>query len=347
MTMPGRRLYPFASVLALANLLAGGAAADEIFLKNGDHITGKVVSADAGAIVFTPDFAKGVNLTIAAADVATLTTSAPVVVKFKDGTEVRRQIQQGPAGQIVVASGGPVAGQPVPVTEIDKINPPPVAWHGSVGVNGLYSRAATSSQQIGFTADGVRRTEKDRITLGLAYSYGSQSTAGDGATTNANNWLAQAKYDYFFTPKWYGYGNAEAAGDQVNFLRLRFTPGLGAGYQWIDSSTLHFNTEAGGTWLYEDYSTRARATEVFALRAAYRVDKSWDAGRIDVFHDLELIPSLQNGGQFLVNTEAGVRFALTKSMYSDIKANLTYDNRPAPGALQTTTTVRIGVGMSY
>jgi putative salt-induced outer membrane protein YdiY len=340
------RIYAFASMLTLTSVVARSAAADEIFLKNGDHITGKLVSADGGAIVFTPDFAKGTNLTIAAADIATLATSEPVVVKFKDGTITHRPIQPGPAGEIVVASGGPVAGQPVPVSQIDKINPPPVAWHGSIGVNGLFSRAATSSQQIGFTADAVRRSEKDRITLSGGYAYGSQSTSGGPTTTNTNNWRAQAKYDYFFSPKWYGYGNLAAAGDQVNFLTLRFTPGVGAGYQWIETSSFHFNTEAGASWLYQDYSTLPHATESFAFRVAYHVDKSWDAGRIGVFHDLELIPAVEDG-QFVINTDAGVRFALTKSMFADIKANVTYDNRPAPGAVSTTTTTLIGLGMSY
>jgi len=341
------RLCAFVAMMTLASLVGGAAAADEIFLKNGDHITGKVVSADGGSIVFTPDFAKGTNLTIAAADIATFTTSGPVVVKFKNGAQTRSPIQQGPAGEVVVASGGPAAGQPVPVTDIDKINPPPVAWHGSLGVNGLYSRAATSSQQIGVTADGQRRTDKDRITLSGAYSYGSQSTTGGATTTNANNWLAQGKYDYFFSKKWYGYGNAAAAGDRVNFLTLRFTPGIGAGYQWIDTSTFHFSTEAGASWLYQDYSTRPSATESLAFRVAYHVDKSWDAGRINVFHDLEVLPSVESGGDLVVNADAGVRFALTKSMYSDIKANVTHDNHPAPGALQTTTAIRLGVGMSY
>lgn len=342
--MSARHLYAFASIAALAGFVATAASADEIVLKNGDRLTGKVVSAEGGAIVFTPAVSPGSSLSIPTSEVATFSTSEPIVVRFKDGGEAHRQIEQGPAGQIKVADGGSVGGA-VAVADIDKINPPPVAWHGSIGLNGIYSDGATSSQQFGVTVDGVRRTDRDRLSLAAAYSYGRQS-ADNVTTTNTNNWLAQAKYDYFISPKWYAYGNIGAAGDRVNFLRLRFTPGVGAGYQWIDTGTLHFNTEIGGSWLYEDYSTLPEATDSFAVRAAYHVDKTWDAGRVGVFHDLELIPSLQDG-KFLVNTDAGVRFALTESMYSDFKANLTYDNDPAPGAQSTTTALRIGVGMSY
>jgi hypothetical protein len=267
-------------------------------------------------------------------------------VKFKDGTTGARTVQQGPPGQVVVASAGQAAGQTIALADIDQINPPKVAWHGTVGVNGLYSHSTTTSEEVGFTFDGVRRADKNRITVDLAYSYGRQSVDGV-STTNTNNGSAMAKYDAFFSPKWYGYADVTAARDEVNFLKLRVTPGLGGGHQWVDRGDFHLNTEGGLSWVYEDYSTKAHTTDELALRLAYHVDRAWQAGRFSVFHDMEFIPSVQSTREFLLNTDAGIKVALTKAMYSSLTGKLTYDNDPAPGSEKTTTEVRIGVGLTY
>ena len=336
-------LATFCSTLALT---ATAANADEVLLKSGDRITGKILSAAGGSLVVTPDFAKGTNLTIALSDIATFSTSAPLTIKLKDGSEIHQAVDTAAAGEITLAKGGALAPQPVPVAAIDKINPEAVTWHGALGVNGMAAQAATDTRQIGVSVDGVRRSDTDRISFNAAYSYGEQSTAGV-STTNAENWAAGLKYDYFVAPKWYAFASVSAAGDHVNHLQLRFTPSIGGGYQWIDKGSFHLSTEFGASWIYEDYSTLPSATNNAALRLAYHVDKTLVSGRVSLFHDLEYIPSVQDGSEFLVNTDAGMRVSLTANMFSEIKAKLAYDNQPPVGTKSATSELRIGVGMTY
>jgi putative salt-induced outer membrane protein YdiY len=338
-----------ASVFALGAVLylgvAGSASADVIYLKNGDHITGKIQSAEGGKVTFAPDFASDTTVTISQSDIATFTTSGPTLLKLTDGTMIHQPVEQGPPGQVKTAPGGPLAPQPVAIASIEKINPS-TAWTGSVSLNGLYSHSATTDLTLGVAADGTRRTDDDRIIAAAAFNYGQQKV-DNITTTSANNWIAKAEYDYFLTKAWYAYGSTDFGGDDVNFLTLRFTPSVGAGYQWIDEPDFHFSTLAGVAWIYEDYRTNPGPTETFGLKIGYHIDKSWDSDRIKVFHDLAILPGLTDTDQFLVQADAGIRASLTKSMYSQASFNVTYDNKPAPGTRNTTTQFLIGFGLTY
>ncbi len=329
-------------------LVVSSARADELRLKNGDRLTGVIVSSDGGKIQFIPDFAKGAPITIAQADVATFATTAPTVLKLKDGTVTHQSIRSAADGQVTLAADGPMATQTLALDQIEKINPAapvPVSWHGALGVNGLYSDSSSTSLLAGFSASATRATANDTLTASVSANFGQQ-TVGGVTTTNAENWAVGGKYSYYVFPKVYSYVDLEAAGDHVNFLNLRFTPSAGFGYRWVDAPDFHVTTDAGFSFIYEDYATKPKATENAAVSLSYHIDRSWDAGRIAVFHSLQVLPAL-TGSDVLAIADAGVRTALTKSMYSEIKANLNYDSNPAPGSKSTTSQIKIGLGWTY
>lgn len=337
------RVLPLALLTALVQIAA--AKADVVYLKNGDHITGKIVSAESDKVVITPDFSKSTNLCVAISDIATFTTAEPIILKLKDGTVINQAVQKGKDGEVKTAPGGTLVTQPVALAKIDKINPN-TSWTGAVGVNGMYQHSNATTTTLGMSADGVRRTDNDRITANGAYNFGTQKVNGV-TTVSSSNWNAEGAYDYFISKTWYSYADMKFGADHVNHLSLRFTPSLGAGYQWVDQADLHFNTEGGLAYIYQDYSTSPKATKDIALRLAYHADKSFDSDRIKLFHDLAFLPSVQNSNVFLVQTDAGVRIALLKSMYSEAKVNINYDNNPPSGTRNTTTQFLMGLGLTY
>lgn len=336
--------------LAIAGIFAsfiGMTHADTIKLKNGDHITGKVVSAAGGKVVIAPDFASGTNITIPMNKIATFSSKKPITLKLEDGTVVKQALNtSAEAGNVETASGGSLVPQKIALKMVKQINPPPVAWHGTIGVNGMVAQSIDKTMTLGISANGVRRSEKDRIRLGAAYNFGRQEADGVKNTT-ANNWNANASYDYFITKKWYSYIGAQLGGNKINNLDLRFLPSAGMGYQWFDEPDFHLSTEAGVSWLYQDYSTDPEPTKEWGLRFAYHVDKSLHEGRIFLFHNLAYLPSVEDTSNFIVQTDAGIRVNLTKSMFTDLKANLVYDNNPASGAKKNASQVLLGVGYNY
>lgn len=332
-------------MLALAGW-STAAVADEVFLKNGDRITGKIVSATGGKVVVAPDFAKETTITLSQDDIASFSSPGPITLKLQDGTLANQPVARGEPGAVEIAPGGNP--QSVEVAEIKEINPkvPHPVWAGSASLNGLYARADTDSMTLGVSADGTRTTDKDRLAFSGAYNYGRQKVDGL-SSTNANNWFIQAKYDYFFSPKIYGYGLTRFEADRVNFLTLRASPGLGAGYQWVGRDNFNFTTDTGLSWLYEDYRDKPGAETNLSLRLAYHLDRTWQQGRIKAFHDLSFFPSVEDGSKFLIQGGAGVRVSLVGNMYSEAKVNVTYDNKPAPRARDFTSQVQVGVGINY
>ncbi|HEY2049293.1 MAG TPA: hypothetical protein VGH03_08115, partial [Caulobacteraceae bacterium] len=175
-----------ALIPALAFALAGTAAsADVVVLKNGDRITGKLVSEADGKLVVTPDFDKTEKVTIKFDDVATFSTTGPVKLQLKDGSVINQPVAQGGSGVVAPAA---VAG-PVQMADITAINPPPPeVWSGSVALNGNYSHAATNTANVGIAAAATRTTAEDKIILAGAFNYGETTTHGFTAE-NANDWF--------------------------------------------------------------------------------------------------------------------------------------------------------------
>ena len=77
-----------ATVLTAVGLLlfslTATALADEVFLKNGNHLSGTIVSMGEGKLVLETDFAG--RLTIDWGSVERLSTDAPLTVVLEDGS---------------------------------------------------------------------------------------------------------------------------------------------------------------------------------------------------------------------------------------------------------------------
>ena len=343
--MKGSSSY-FCALFSLAIALSGvrAALADEIVLNNGDHITGTINSADGGNLIITSPFAG--QITVALKDVKTFSSDEPIKVQLDDGSIINQKISEGPAGSVSTGPGGVFANQSIPISRIGKINPPPVVWTGSVVVNGLLSQGNTNSEQFGASIDLLRRSDADRITANAAYLYGRQKVNGITSTTD-DNWHIAGAYDYFFTKNIYGYGNMRVEKDRILNLDLRLTPGVGFGYQVVERPDFNLNFEGGLSWVYEEFTNVPTPNENVSARLAYHVDKTLFNSKFKVFNEIAWLPSIQNFHDCLLLTSTGFRLAITKTMFSELKAQINYDSTPAPQSRRTDAQYILGVGWTF
>ncbi len=190
------------------------------------------------------------------------------------------------------------------------------------------------------------RSDFDRIDAGAAYLFGEQKVNGIKSTT-ADNWYARGEYDYFFTKQFFGYGNTRVEKDRIQNLNLRLTPGVGVGYQVFEQPDFNLNFSGGVSWVYEDYSNLSSPNENISARIAYHVDKSFCDSRIKLFSEATYFPSVQNVNNYLVLTTNGVHLAITKTMFSELKAEVDYDSHPAPMSHRTNAKYILGVGWTF
>jgi putative salt-induced outer membrane protein YdiY len=328
-------------VLAAAVMGVGAAAsvkADKVTLNDGEEFTGTLSSLDSGKMVFHSDIVGDVTIPIG--KVRTFSTDKPIDIHLSDGTVIPRQVVAAGPGEVALAGGGVVAPQTISIDAIDQINPP--LFTGSITVGGTVTRGNTDTETL---AAGIKlgyRLKAEQLSFSGEYDYGQQKVAGV-STTSVDHWDLDAKYQHYFTKKFYGYIEGDAAKDRIAFLDLRFDPSAGVGYNWLDGEPLKFNTEGGIAWLYEKYTNDTPTVEDAALKLAYHLTYDFN-DKVSLFHDVTYVPSLDRGSRFLLESDLGLHAKLNDKLFTELKAEWDYNSTPAIGALKNDFRYVVSVG---
>ena len=336
------RSAAWAVVLALA--LGAGAVADEVQFNNGDRLTGRVKAIDKGRMTISTDV--GGDVTVDMSKVKTFSSSQVVELQVNGSDVVRTTVEPAEAGQVRAAATQGAPAQAVPIKDLTRLNSLPVKWTGAVTANATITRGNTSTDSVGASFEAARRAAVDRMTLNGAYLYGRQEDPDNGDyDITTDNWFAFGKYDYFLNRKLYTYASTRVERDKIAELDLRLAPSVGMGYQWIERPEMNFFTEAGVAWIYEDHRDDGAQSNM-ALRLAYRLDRKIN-GKVTAFHNMEYLPDIEEAGQFLLNTDIGLRVSLYKTVFTEFKFELKHDSDPAPGAVDNDLRYIMGVGWKF
>lgn len=330
---------------------------DEVILHNGDRVTGVVTSIADGKI--TIEKTKFGTISASLADVKSFTggekivsaqattnptTQATTQAATKPASQPSTQASTQPASQPATKAAAPPP--PPPVVVVPPKAPPVKRWSGAVTATALATRGNSDSESIRISVDALRKGDKNTLTLAAGYALGQTEDATTGeSTTNIDNWFASAKLDYSFGPKWYNYALVRVEEDNIANLALRVSPGLGVGYRWINEPNVHFNTEMGVNYVYENYDNNG-TNEHVALRFAYHFDKKLN-DKVSLVHNVEYLPSVEEIGDFNLNADVGIRAQLTENMFSEFKAEWRHDASPAPGAESNDLRYTVGVGWKF
>jgi putative salt-induced outer membrane protein YdiY len=341
-----------AASLLLLTSAGFNARADEVRFKNGDKLTGTIVDVQADKLKIKSAVAG--TITVDMKDVDTFSTDKPAEVHLKDGTVVNQPVVAAPGGNIQPATAPaapgvpvpPAAVAPIPLSQIEAVNPGYNKWSGSLTIGGLVTRGNSDTSNLNIAADAMHRRKDDRFSLAGGYFFGRESDpdTGDKSTT-VDNWFGSAKYDYFFSKKMYGYGLVRVEHDAIADLNLRVSPGAGVGYQWHESPIWNFSTEVGLAWVYEDYSTGGTDDHV-AARLAYHYDRKLN-DKVSFINNVEYLPSLRDTSDYNLNADAGLRATLSGNMFADFKFEWRYDATPAPGSESNDLRYVLGVGWTF
>jgi putative salt-induced outer membrane protein YdiY len=322
-------------------LLAPALRADEVLMKNGDRLSGKIAFDGSKLTIQTKSEGK---VSVDLKDVKTFSSDGPADIVLSDGQKIRGRIDSGANGNVtLVPSGGPI--QVTPFARLHAINPPPVRWTGNVLVGGLLARGNTDSDSLNASGDLSHKTESDEISFHGQYLFSRQRVPGDGKHETVDDLLGRAKYQYTFAPKWYAYAGVEAEHDVIAGLDLRLAPSVGAGFQWADKPAFSFSTEAGAGYLYRQYAHDGEMGSPDA-RLAYHLKAKFN-DKVSVFHNLEYLPGLDEINNYFLNTDVGIRTDLAAKMYAEFKIEYRYDSKPAPAHGPNDIRYILGVGVSF
>jgi putative salt-induced outer membrane protein len=326
---------------ALALLTVSSLCADVVVFKSGDRLTGTVTSVKEGKMLF--DSTAAGKLTLSMEDIQTFSTDAPVVIEKPDGTRIETQAAAGEAGRIILAADNTA----LPLESIAVINPEKPRWKGKITAGAALARGNTHSDTASVAAEASLRRENDRTSLAAGYLFdrNRDQTTGQDDTTK-DKWFVSGKYDYFLSKKLYLHGGALYEKDRIANLEMRFSPGGGLGYQWIERDDLNFNTEAGANWVHEEYSDPDDTRDHLAIRLAYHLDKTlWDD--VKAFHNVTYLPSTERSDIFLIYADAGLQTKIIGSWIMEAKAELQHNSKPAPGLDKSDYRYILGLGYAF
>jgi putative salt-induced outer membrane protein YdiY len=328
-------------------ILASAASADQVVFRNGDRLTGKIETAADGKLTFQSQVAG--KVTIALADIQTFSTDEAVELHLKDGAVVKRKVQQADPNRIAIESGETIQPQALRISDIVTLNPPPTPpakWTGLISAGWTITSGNTHIENRNLSANAVRRSENDRITLNMDYARSRQEVAGVKNVTE-DWWRSRAQYDYYVSKKLYVYGDGRYEKDAIAKLDRRVLVGGGAGYQWIETDRTQFRTAIGAASRYEAYTvpgaeSQSATTVQVGYSFAHKLCKT-----VDILNNTDYYPDVKKFSDYYLSSTAEVRAHLTPRMFANFKVIFNYDKTPAPGQGDTDFKYLLGIGLSF
>ena len=319
--------------------------ADEVYMVNGDRITGKVKTMQGGKLTIESDLAG--TLTVDIAKVATIQTTEAVEVHLQDGTAFNKPLIKSDSGKFSFQGDQTLKAQEFNIASIDSINPPVPQWHGDISGALVRTHGNTSIYNTSASINLIKRTDRDRTLISTDYFYSKQKDpdTGDDEVTQ-DEWKMRGKYDYFFSKKLFGYLEGRYERDRIAELQRRVIVGGGVGYQWIESADLNFWTGAGIASRYEAYYNETPSDSQLSAQVGYHLDKKLSKPLMFI-HDLTYYPGLEKFSDYFLTTSAEFRAQLTSLIFTNFRAVLDYDATPAIGKGHTDVKYILGVGMKF
>jgi len=332
-------------MLVLLGVFAQSMYADEIIFKNGDRLTGKIDHALEGKLVFKSEVAGKINIDIS--KIQTFSTDEAIEIHLKDDSVLVQKVVSSKAGRFAIEGTEAVKAQDFDLADISSINPPEPKWTGNVSAALTSTHGNTKTETISASANLSKRTEKDRTQLSADYGRGEQEDPDTGEqNTTEDWWRTKAKYDYFFTKKFYGYLDGRYETDKIAELDRRVIVGGGGGYQWIESKNMNFSTEGGIASLYEKYEDQTGSDTKLSVQLGYNFDKKL-AKNLKFVHDLTYYPSTEKFSDYYLSSTGEIRAHFTEKMFANFKVILNYDATPAVDAGSTDTKYILGLGYIF
>lgn len=221
----------------LLGLAVFPAAADTVWLTNGDRLTGDIVLMDGGKLVLKTFYAG--RILIDWDDIATLNSAKALLVK-KEGFEheTSQKLQAAEPGKVKVINGG---NREVPLKDIQQLIPPrplleDFVWEGNLDLDLDLDRDDNNTDNLALAGNGRVRHGRWRHVLDAEYEHEDEN----GEETE-NNWQLEYDLDRFITDKWFLRGSYQEEHDDFDDLERQTYIGAGPGYQFWDNELGRFD----------------------------------------------------------------------------------------------------------
>jgi putative salt-induced outer membrane protein YdiY len=322
-------------------VLAPAVFADQITLKNGDRITGTVISSDAKTLVIKTEYADVV--TIKWDFVQKIESSQPLYVGTKGGqvivgpvttSDSKLAVTTKTSGSVEVAKSDVTSlrnadEEKKAEAALDRLQHPHLAdlWGGTLDTGVGLVRGNSDSTTFTFGLNAVRAAPRDKITLYTVSAF-SRSAVNGVTSTTAQSIAGGVRYDLNVSNKGFGFGTVDLFNDRFQDLDLRTVIGAGGGYHAIKDNRTTFDVLFGGTFNREFFTTFNRSSaEILLGETLTHKFLASSALNESVF----FYPNLSYTGNYRTTISVGVVTKLTKLLSWQTTFNDFYLSDPPLG----------------
>ncbi len=202
-------------------------------------------------------------------------------------------------------------------------SPPKERWQSEVALGLTMTHGNRDTLVLTFDARTQRKKHPTEWAFGLNASYGEIS--GVKSTESLRGF---GQVNRLFGEYWFGYLRADGLHNDITGVDYRFTVGPGLGRYLIKRTQTTLRIEAGGTFLWERVVGIEK--EYVAVRFAERFEHKI-SDRVRMWQSAEFLPAVEDWSDYVLNMEAGIDSALSKSLSLRVYLQDIYDSKPAPG----------------
>ncbi len=326
--------------------------AEEVSLKNGDHLSGAIVSMDGKKLVLKTTYAGEVSIDWA--EVSQFSSDKqPLVVTKADKQLVSGTVAAEGSDVMVTTVQGV---QKVPRADVATMRSPAdqAAYEkslhpgfmedwtggGSLGFALARGNSQTTNFALGFNA--LRKTSTDAWVVNAASIYSTDDKLG---LTSANSLGGLIRYDHNLTKRWFAYGVFTGMYDTLQLLNYRVMPGGGLGYHAIASSATTLDLLGGLGYTRESYYVGPPNNLLTATLGDEFSHKFSPA--VSITQNLYYLPSLNETSNYRVNFNFGIATKLNGWMTANANFLDQYVSQPVPGNKNNDILFTTGLGFTF
>ena len=328
----------WSAVMTLAWLLTMGSysfvwAVDVIQLKNGDQVSGDILSMEDTVLTVDTDYAD--ILKIDWDDVKGLTSDQPLWVSFHEGAVIPDEVGVREGDRLILFRLDPDG--PVPLPKIKAINLFELSYRGKLSLGGSVTSGNTDTQAINGSGTLTINKGWHRIILDGRANRGE----ADGKLT-AKNAAGNLRWDYFLTKRTYIPVINFSEYDKFQKLTYRNTTIVGGGYDLLDRRANFLTVAAGPTTIYENYSTEA-ATVIAGVSWLARWELEFLKGDLKLWHHHIGTRDIGRDNAVRINAVQGISVDIYKDLSVSLEYNVRYNSEPADDRKTTDSTIVFGL----
>ena len=324
---------------------------EQVTLKNGDRLTGDIVSMDGKKLVVKTSYAGEVPIDWS--EVTQFSSDKPLVITRTDnqvlsgtvateGQDVMITTAQG-SQKLALADVGAMR-SPADQAAYEKSLHPGMleGWAGGGSFGFALARGNSQTTNLALGFDAQRKTATDEWIVDAASIYSNDEKTN---TTSANSFQGLIRYDHNLTKRLFAYGAFAGGYDDLQDLNYRIVPNGGLGFHAIATDRTTLDLLGGFGYTRESYTT-GLTNNLFTATLGDELAFKWFKSTT-IVQNLYYLPALNDTSIYHITGNFGIATKINGWLTSNLNFNDRYNSAPVLGNKNNDVLFTAGLGLTF